>query len=53
MQPVGIIAIHVVVDPALAEAFFTANYELLVLALSNLHENAVHHMPRVAPSDGT
>jgi two-component system sensor histidine kinase QseC len=35
-----------VVDPALDETFFTANHELLVLALSNLHENAVHHMPR-------
>ena len=46
MQPVRDHRIHLVVDPALDETFFTANYELLVLALSNLHENAVHHMPR-------
>lgn len=46
MQPIRDHRIHVVVDPALAETFFTANYELLALALRNLHENAVHHMPR-------
>jgi two-component system, OmpR family, sensor histidine kinase QseC len=46
MQSVRNHRIHVVVDPALDETFFTANYELLVLALRNLHENAVHHMPR-------
>src|SRR4029077_1672894 len=45
MQPVRDHRIHVVVDPALNETFLTANYELLVLALRNLHENAVHHMP--------
>jgi two-component system, OmpR family, sensor histidine kinase QseC len=45
MQPIRDHRIDVVVDPALAETFFTANYELLVLALRNLHENAVHHMP--------
>jgi two-component system sensor histidine kinase QseC len=46
MHPVRDHRIHVVVDPALAQTFLTANYELLVLALRNLHENAVHHMPR-------
>ncbi len=45
MQPIRDHRIHVVVDPALAETFFTANCELFVLALRNLHENAVHHMP--------
>jgi two-component system sensor histidine kinase QseC len=53
MQPIRDHRIDVVVDPALAETFFTANYELLVLALRNLHENAVHHMPSGGPSDGT
>jgi hypothetical protein len=46
MQPIRDQRIHVVVDPALAETFITANYELLVLALRDLDENAVHHMPR-------
>jgi two-component system sensor histidine kinase QseC len=46
MQSIRDHRIHVVVDPALHETFFTANHELLVLALRNLHENAVHHMPR-------
>jgi two-component system, OmpR family, sensor histidine kinase QseC len=45
MQPVRDHRIHVVVDPALDETFFIASEELLVLALRNLHENAVHHMP--------
>jgi len=44
-SPSGIIAFMWSWIPALAETFFTANYELLVLALRNLHENAVHHMP--------
>jgi two-component system, OmpR family, sensor histidine kinase QseC len=46
MQPVRDHRIHVVVDQALAQTFLTANSELLVLALRNLHENAIHHMPQ-------
>jgi two-component system sensor histidine kinase QseC len=45
LRPVWDHRIHVVVDPALANTLCTANYELLILALRNLHENAIHHMP--------
>lgn len=37
-------AVGVEVDPSLNRTILTANAELLILALRNLHENAVQHM---------
>jgi two-component system sensor histidine kinase QseC len=53
LQPIWDHRIRVVVDPALAETCLTANYELLVLTLRNLHENAFTTCLVAAPSDGT
>jgi two-component system, OmpR family, sensor histidine kinase QseC len=36
-------SVGIAIDPALDETILTANAELLMLALRNLHENAVHH----------
>ena len=33
-------------DPALKTTVVTANKELLLIAIRNLHENAVRHMPQ-------
>jgi two-component system sensor histidine kinase QseC len=38
--------IGLVLDPQLNQTFLNANRELLLLAMRNLHENAVHHMAR-------
>lgn len=40
----GRAAVNVEVDPSLNRVILTANAELLILALRNLHENAIHHM---------
>ncbi|WP_424630832.1 ATP-binding protein [Bradyrhizobium sp. SYSU BS000235] len=37
--------IQVVVDPSLRRTVINTNRELLTLAIRNLHENALHHMP--------
>lgn len=51
--------VKVAVDPSLRRTAITTDRELLTLALRNLHENAVHHMPEtgmvrwsMATSDG-
>ena len=38
--------VDVTVDPGLQNTFVTTNREALVLAVRNLHENAVRHMPQ-------
>lgn len=37
--------LQVIIDPLLRRTVLNANRELLILAMRNLHENAVHHMP--------
>jgi two-component system sensor histidine kinase QseC len=37
---------HVTIDPVLHCTFVTTNPDTLMLAIRNLHENAVRHMPR-------
>jgi two-component system, OmpR family, sensor histidine kinase QseC len=39
--------VDVTIDPALQNTFLTTNREALVLAVCNLHENAVRHMPEL------
>lgn len=36
---------NVIIDPSLNSAVVTTNHEALLLAVRNLHENAVRHMP--------
>jgi two-component system sensor histidine kinase QseC len=37
--------LQIIIEPSLRHTVLNANRELLMLAMRNLHENAVHHMP--------
>ncbi|MEH2514062.1 two-component system sensor histidine kinase QseC [Nitrobacteraceae bacterium AZCC 1564] len=43
--PASDTGVQVVIDPSLRRTFVNTNREFLTLAIRNLHENAIHHMP--------
>lgn len=43
--PVPNVGVQIAIDPSLRRTTVNTNRELLTLAIRNLHENALHHMP--------
>jgi two-component system, OmpR family, sensor histidine kinase QseC len=43
--PVSDTGVQVIIDPSLRRTVINTNRELVTLAIRNLHENAIHHMP--------
>lgn len=45
--PASAAGVQIVTDPSLRRTVIDTNRELLTLAIRNLHENALHHMPDI------